>query len=136
MKYLKKSYLLENDILLALINIENEYWVLLVLYPILGKAVYFYSLLSFSDISEKIQPLFPCINCYCKLHNIEKNWKILVHNLTHHLTFIMHPDDINENLSFQNLPDNSIETENIDYISKHQQTSITSITSLRFPSRH
>ena len=82
MKYLKKSYLLENDILLALINIENEYWVLLVLYPILGKAVYFYSLLSFSDISEKIQPLFPCINCYCKLHNIEKNWKILVHNLT------------------------------------------------------
>ena len=65
MKYLKKKNdLLENDILLVSINIKNEHWVLLALYPKLGEAVYFDSLLSSSDISETLKPFFQYINCY------------------------------------------------------------------------
>ena len=45
---------------------------MLVLYPKLGEAVYFDSLLSFSDLSETLKPFFQYINCYYKLHNIEK----------------------------------------------------------------
>ena len=76
----KKNDLLKNDILLVPINIKNEHWALLVLYPKLGEAINLNSLLSFSDISETLRPFFQYINCYCKLHSIEKNWEILVHN--------------------------------------------------------
>ena len=76
---------------------------------------YFDSLLSFSDISETLKSFFQYINCYSKLHNIEKNWKILVHPLTprekNDIDFgvdlclnaykvLMHTDDLNESLLF------------------------------------
>ena len=64
------------------INIKHEHWLLLVLYPKLGEAIYFYNYLSFSDISKTLEPFFQYISCYCKLHNIEKNWKIVLHTLT------------------------------------------------------
>ena len=76
LKYLQKNDLLENDILLVPINIKNKHWALLVLYPKLGDAIHLDSLLSFTDISETLRPFFQYINYYCKLHNVEKNWKI------------------------------------------------------------
>ena len=88
---------------------------MLVLYPKLGETVYFDSLFSFSGISETLQSFFQYVNCYCKLHNIEKR-KILVHTLKpqqendiycsvylclNAYKVLMHPDYINKNLSFR-----------------------------------
>ena len=89
---------------------------MLVLYPKLGDAIHLDSLLSFTDISETLRPFFQYINYYCKLHNVEKNWKILVHTLTplrkndidcgvylclNAYKVLMDPDDINEKPSFR-----------------------------------
>ena len=137
---------------------------MLVLYPKLGDQVYFDSFLSFSDISETLKPFFQYIICYCKLHNI-KTWEILVHTLTPQqendidcgvrlclnvYNVLIHPDDMNENLSFrqeENLAirywiaymcmsnnssssgihsttDNNIEAASIDYTVFHQDTKL------------
>ena len=53
---------------------------LLVLYPKEGKGVYFDSLLSFTNISETLEPIFQYLNAYCQIYGIKKNWRILNHS--------------------------------------------------------
>ena len=82
MKYILADDFLDNDMVFWHINVRNIHWVLLIIYPKLGKGIYFDSMLSVMDVKQTLAPIFQYIKCYYQIRKLQKKWRVYVHSLT------------------------------------------------------
>ena len=82
-KALMQSDLLTSSNILIPLFIKSCHWGLLVLTPSEKLALYFDSLLSFSNPTDVTKDIFFFFQIFCKYHNLDEiKWKLLIHDYT------------------------------------------------------